>query len=136
MTRRKDDTIRYMKEYQDRVNAELAKQSYARKAGGWISNLIVYGTMALIVGGALYQQWNEQNNPELELAKVQTKIEKAKSKVTPTGEELARMAAEKEAREAQKRSKFEQEISNTYDKVQDNQEDEDILDRLTQTDEL
>jgi len=126
----------YMKEYQDRVNAELAKQSYARKAGGWISNLIVYGIMALIVGGALYQEWNEQNNPELELAKVQAKIEKAKSRVTPTGEELARMAAEKEAREAQKRSKFEQEISKTYDKVQDSQEDEDILDRLTQTDEL
>jgi hypothetical protein len=43
-----------MKEYQDRVNADLAKRSYAKKASGWISNLIVYGTMALIVGGALY----------------------------------------------------------------------------------
>jgi hypothetical protein len=54
INRRKDDTIKYMKEYQDRVNADLAKRSYAKKASGWISNLIVYGTMALIVGGALY----------------------------------------------------------------------------------
>jgi len=79
--------------------------------------LIVYGAMVLIVGSALYQRWNEENNPELELTKVQKKIEKAKSKMTPTGEELARMAAEKEAKESQKRSKFEQEISMTYDKV-------------------
>lgn len=125
-----------MKEYQDRVNADLAKQSYAKKASGWISNLIVYGTMALIVGGALYQQLNEHNNPEVEIAKVQAKIQKAKSNMTPTGEELARMATEKEAREAAQRSKFEQDINQTYDKVKEDEDDDNILDRLTQTDEL
>ena len=63
VSRRKEDTLKYIREYTDRLKADEAKRSIAAKAGGWVSNLIVWGAMAAIVGSVLYSHYLEANNP-------------------------------------------------------------------------
>lgn len=117
MNRRKEDTLKYVRDYAERLRADQAKRSIVSKLSVWIKNLIVWGIMAAIIGSVLYSHYVEANNPEAESVKMQAKVEMAKSKMTPTGEELARMAEEREAREAEQKRQFEQEINKTYEQV-------------------
>jgi hypothetical protein len=110
---RKEMTIKFLTDHYKKVNEENKRRSMISKTGGLIKTLIVYGVVAFILGTAVYSRYMEIYHPE-STETIEVKRIKAKSKMTPTGEELARMAKEREEQEAAQRRKFEQEINETY----------------------
>lgn len=130
VTRRKEMTIKFLTNHYTKVHEEERKRSMLSKSGGWIKNLIVWAVIAFIVGSSVYSKYQEHVGvPQTDL---ETRKMQAKSKIIPTGEELARMATEREAQEAAQRRRFEKEIDERYANAQE----EDLLDRLTRADDL
>lgn len=95
--------------------------------------LLVWSVSAFIIGGSLYSKYKETYHPEIAEEAERVKQAGKRPKMTPSAEDLTRLAKEREAKEDEMRRKFEQEINEKYEVVQ---VDEDELDRLTQTDDL
>lgn len=135
ITKRKDMTIKFITDHYNKVNEDKKKRSIARKAGGWMQTLIVYGVVVAIVGSSFYANYKAIKDPQAAETEMKLKRTRAKTKMTPTGEEYARQAAAREAEEEARRRKFEQEVDKAYNKGSGEDED-DLLERLTKTDDL